>query len=780
MAQKAQQVKHPADVRPSSDLIFRGVLYALTLFLSLPLHFASVVPGLDASGSYILNIAPSLGLKMGSEIFSTYGPLGFLCKLENFGNNVAVGLLVYGGVVLLEACLLFPIYFRIGERSTVRLAITTVLLWPVLQMAFDLYLASLLLLALGLAWFSGQKWQKRYFAIACLLAVFTAFVKFSGCILAFSSLVIFVLVLFFKDRTQSLRLGVLVLSVPVLFVAFFLLYNPSLQGLIGYVRSAMELSGGYSTAMSFWTEYWAKTLSFAVVTGGAYCVILTLVLWADRERGLFMLIFCGPFFTVFKLGFVRADGHTDQFFQMFLAFLLLISLFLDFHKLREQFSGRMALSLLSAAVVFLAVAIPVSALNWAPRDYFNRLRNIQQQLTGGIANTINTPIAGADPLSEALLEQIGDIPTAVFPWEYSIFAYNDLNIEVMPVFAGFSAYTPYLDELNAQYFSDEARAPDQVLFRRDAIDNRLPLLDMPATWAALQTYYTAVYFDNVYLLLSRVETPQSAQIVPLSQETCEKAAVVQVPAGQGPVSMEVQADLTFWGRLSKFFYQIPEVNLTLTYASGHVYTGRVLPELLSSGATINYYPCDLSQCVEVLTQGKIYDPVVSFQFSGPGWAFYKDAIKISFFEDTAPQQTYNDCMNFYAEQKPDPTTGLSAMTNGMDTIIDMVNEQPPVDSLSVFSGQGIRLRGWAFDAAANASPEKIYVRLGERYFEMPAVDSADLTAYFNNPGYNRARYDGILNTSGLEPGTYDLVLVVLSADGQSYFERTISTVTILV
>jgi len=623
------------------EISIRIILYALLLYMTMPMFFFSATPGLDPSGMYILNVASSNGLKMGSDLVLTYGPLGFLSFAGNFGNNGIISCTVYMLLTLLEGFLLFPVYFNRDKCSITRLAITTIIwcstLTPMASIGIDLYVDWILLLALSLAWFANPLWRERYFVIACLLTVFLAFIKFSGCMTALSALIIFAVIWYVKDKKQGKRFAIILMSVPVLFLICYIFYNPSLQGLFRYVKSTFELSSGYNTAMSVWDENWKLKLGIGIIAAGAYCLLLIFVLWADLNRGLYMLIFCGPFFVVFKLGYVRADGHTFLYFIMFLIYICIIVLFVDFHLLKERLSkytGKVACAaaIMVTLMACLTFTLPVYMLNNSPQTLISILKGRYQALTSGISYALDNPITGENPLPQELLERIGNESIAAYPWEQSIFAYNDLNMRVMPVFGAYSAYTPYLDKLNADFFSNNETAPTHILLQMDAIDGRYPLIETPVTWSAIRTHYKAEYYLSPYLLLTRDEGTQVSDTIELFEKSYHKSEAIEVPQSEGQISMRIDAELTLLGRLAKFFYQIPEVDMSITYASGAMDTGRVLPEMLTQDTMINYVTRDLTQCARIINEGVGSDPVAYINFSGPGWYFYKNEVKVVFSE----------------------------------------------------------------------------------------------------------------------------------------------------
>ena len=81
------------------------------------------------------------------------------------------------------------------------------------------------------------------------------------------------------------------------------------------------------------------------------------------------------------------------------------------------------------------------------------------------------------------------------------FIYPGLDWRPEPVLQGYSAYTSYLDRLNATFLAS-SRAPERILYQRqDTIDGRDPWNDPPATLESMYCHYVelAAYGDDQVL-----------------------------------------------------------------------------------------------------------------------------------------------------------------------------------------------------------------------------------------------------------------------------------------
>jgi len=131
-------------------------------------------------------------------------------------------------------------------------------------------------------------------------------------------------------------------------------------------------------------------------------------------------------------------------------------------------------------------------------------------------------------LSPAILDAIGDRPVSVDPWEATLpWAYG-MNWRPVPMFQNYSAYTEYLDALNAEALID---APDdQVVLRSTGpgLDGRNPLWETPRYMLALVCDYRATLADKTWQVLSHA-TDRCGAPTRVDTRTVEAGQAVTVP-----------------------------------------------------------------------------------------------------------------------------------------------------------------------------------------------------------------------------------------------------------
>ena len=103
--------------------------------------------------------------------------------------------------------------------------------------------------------------------------------------------------------------------------------------------------------------------------------------------------------------------------------------------------------------------------------------------------------------------------------------------------------------------------------------------------------------------------------------------------------------------------------------------------------------------------------------------------------------------------------------------IDSVNgRQGPLVSVSLRGdSSGLRVSGWAVDAAVGQTASRVFVSIDDR-IDVPTLpqDRPDVAVFFKNPNYARCGFLSYVRTSLLTPGEHTLRLKIVSHDGASY------------
>jgi hypothetical protein len=631
------------------------LLIGITLLLltAEPFLFIQVAPGLDNSWRYALNYAVST-LKFGSDIAFTFGPLGFVLEPLNLNPSITtIRFPVYLSYITLFAFALFRAY-RLGARWS--LFAPTFLIWLGFYDS-SYYLEFLFLLFITLCLIEKGKIRDFEYTIACTIMIFSGFVKFSMFVPETFTLLIFLLIIYFTERTELKKYLLITTLTPLVFIACYLLYNPSITDLVQYIKAAIEISDGYNTGMSLTAS--GATLLFPITMLTLYIILLISEWFIDKTLAFQSILFIPATFFAFKHGFVRADNtHLRRFLEYMIIFSSIKLLYAPLipsisknHSTSKTPSQAKYKLFSYLSILFFTLCCACYCTRPQHRAYLiDRIKEIRFVPTA----TPLKPFAESsiDTLPEPFLKEIGDNTVAVYPWEQLFGAYNDINLTIMPVIQAYSAYTPYLDKLDADFFTNETTAPQYIIFSLNAIDGRISLMECPATWLAIYKNYNAIILAERYLLLKRTEesskeSPDNTIIeIPLYQnddrlnqiETHQHLSI-KVPPYPSDRELLFFADfkLTTLGKAMKFLYKIPSVNLTISFDDGTELSGRVILENLQSGHLLSSNCQDSSRCA-AYTNGNSGKIPIKMRFEGSGLKFYRN---ISYSFASMPRKVVN-------------------------------------------------------------------------------------------------------------------------------------------
>ena len=275
-----------------------------------------------------------------------------------------------------------------------------------------------------------------------------------------------------KRRVQGI---ILVLGFPALVFLGAEAWNVDLPN---YLRSGIELVAGYNEAMFLYPAYTLIPLKLACLLILAMGVGAFLVrhhfVW--REQAMFLPLIGLAALLLFKNGFTRSDGeHNDTFYA---ALPLLLAVWCAGWRNRVELKMLLLAGLIYPLGQLTAQTGIVSLNDWIA---ITPLRYCQQMITTPWredASHLQEQLSLRYPeaiLPEKIRTVIGRSSVDVMPWETSIAVLNGLNYQARPIPQSYSAYTPWLDQQNAN-FLNSTNAPNYIIFARakDAAADQRP------------------------------------------------------------------------------------------------------------------------------------------------------------------------------------------------------------------------------------------------------------------------------------------------------------------
>lgn len=543
--------------------------------------------GLDASWIWGLNLAARDHLLFGRDIAFTYGPLGYLNQpivpLTSAGPFIAYSLGMY-------AVWLYVLY-RVRDHKVFAVfaafCYVSLAIW-----LWDIYEAVLIGLAVCAVI------RRRDPVPVAVLAMMTGVAPLLRLhqLIAGGALLLFVL--FYQRERRNYWL------MPVIGgVSFAVLWKASgqqFQYVLPWLRSSWEIVNGYTEAMASPGPMWQVGLGLGSLIGA-----VGLALWIYPAAAVPVGL---TGFLIFKHAFVRQDAHAAPFhFKMAAVSLLLWALALEVTKKERAAKG------FAVAMLALGFAVGAPLFPYINENLHDRLTlRYPRYFIPGYWNFGEFAAARAEQrkgeMSPSVLDSgsraaIGNATVDVFPNQIDVVGASELWWRPRPVFQSYSAYTPYLDGLNAASYRE--RGPAKVLVHWQPIDGRHMMFDDPLTWReALRQYEfereASLGGERWGLLLKRKDAPPDGfETVDSREITTGWDEWVDVPRRGDReselVTISASIEPSLQGKLMRQALRGAVVRIEVQYEDGMRAPFRVVRANLVSGPVISPLPRNLEE-----------------------------------------------------------------------------------------------------------------------------------------------------------------------------------------
>lgn len=579
-------------LRPTTILVTTGL--AAVLFFASPFTTDSVFgtnATLDASWQWALSYSTYHHVQFGSQFLFTYGPLGFLCSTLQGGPE---GLWAASLVANVLARLLFLFLFVdvVGRpdwrqrttpfRLAVFAAVAAIVAAEVVHQDFSVVISADATL-FALVFMRAEPGSSSSWLLLALSTGSLAAGSLSkSSLYLLSAFIIGVVIAFIWTGAGTRPVKSLILSLFAVgsyctwWCALWLATFQSFGDLATYVRGSSQIVIGYGEAMSLQGfTYQVILLLVLVACAGLLLVVPTVIQTfraspgARRRIVRSQLLWSGVMlagfsFFYWKEGIVRQDpvsgnGHVVA---AFIGIAFGTTVFLAYNA-----AGFVPRRVTTATAVILAAIVAINSPS-ALLD-LNVVNNVRQ--TGvGLAHVVDPVLysRGASAaqaelrhhygLPTRMIGEIGHHRIVVLPTNLTLGPAYHLEEVLLPVAQTYSAYTPMLDNLDANYLRT-ADVPF-VLLQFTDIDDRYLLWSAPATYDELLSRYTLIARGNGYLLFklgqpahSFLEWTESSSMV-----IGHWSDVPRCVGGSSTASFEMKPTLR--GALESLVFRYPAVN----------------------------------------------------------------------------------------------------------------------------------------------------------------------------------------------------------------------------
>jgi hypothetical protein len=782
MSQINVTARHAARLRPA--IAARTAPHALLAAAAAMLIFARFLPGnpvypgslVDDSWRWAMNIATARHLAFGRDIIFTYGPYAPI--VSRAYDPALRGLIILGAAI--PAAAFAAGLIALAEPLILVLAMLALpLVQPTDALAIALPWPAILLCAGALR--RGDRPPGLTPAVL-LLAVALGLLP----LIKLSLLPVSVIgggltaLLLWQSRRRKLAAALPALSAAAI-LALWAIAGQPLSALPDYIRTGLQIIAGYGEAMA---RFGPTAHLMRVIYASLALLALTAWQWRKLPRSSRAALLLGLallLWIAIKAGFVRDDtGHENVTLSAIAAIFLVTAQQAKLPPVRKLpasprprtkvfcffFSKKQTLYLLSLSAASLLLTWPFEQ-PFTPSLLLGALIDSRADLTGAL-RLLTDPqtLARNDNAAKAAIPPLPWHPRGtadIYETGQAFLFASDLPWSPRPVIQSYTAYTPGLLRLNADHLRG-ATAPDNVFFRPEPIDMRLPALDDGASWPALLSRYTPAGYDQdtdlAWLRRDPAPPPLPAPGPPLVTATPLLGQTVTLP-GAPALWARIDVRPSIAGHVAGLALRMPPLWITLNVPPLPPYRFRFIPAMARDGFLLSPLVLTATDFLRLRpVPGETSPPArrpASFTLAaadGQRWA-YRNHYRLSLAPIALPPA-------------PPPAVAPLAAPRLLQAVapdrpwicfLDTVDDQP-IRATVAAPPWPVRIQGWTvFDLQKGLPVDRAELGFQAddgRLWAVPAqlLPSGFVADYLHQPAFGHAGLRAELDLSSLPPGHY--------------------------
>lgn len=587
---------------PKTGPVLRAGLWLFALLTTVavlvPLSPNGPTAGFDASWAYALNEALARGLVFGTDVAFTFGPYA---TLYTWAYHPGTNPILFGGSLYL-ALAYFACILKFTEHGQWRwVAVFYASLAALSPLSDQLFFLFPVLVALVTARFvlaPQDGARARAVSLALLAFLFSAFgllALVKGTLVVLCSLVAFLCAGFCLVHKQKV-LSLLCVLAPVVSALFFWrAAGQPLDALPQYFRVMGWISTGYNQTMFSLGDN-KEIVLFLLAALGILWWIMRRAVVSGPHKVFLVLLYAVYFFIAFKLSFVRHDKHA----VIGACTLIFAALILKFVCRGRQHAGVLTFAVLVG--LYIGAHYSYFPVTFFPERYVAAWTGLQDALVHHDLRQERFA-AGVEALRAEsgfpLLQGTSDI----YYDDQALLIASGNRWSPRPTLQSYVAYTPELAALNREHLLGP-RAPENIFFKVQPIDLRIPSIEDGASWPVLLTEYTPRSFVGDYLLLQRRQnSAAAARLVTLGSESHSLGESVAVPKSANPVFVTIDLRPTLLGRLVNLLFKLGRLQFSADLEDGSRKEYRFYPLLAQSGFVLSPFIEDAQQFALLYAQG---------------------------------------------------------------------------------------------------------------------------------------------------------------------------------
>jgi hypothetical protein len=273
-------------------------------------------------------------------------------------------------------------------------------------------------------------------------------------------------------------------------LVLWLLSGQSILSFPGLVIGSLEMSNGYESMAYKPTN----TVIVPLILAVSIFFLVAIFEINKRKKQGFLVVFAlsSLIFFSFKAGYCRADSfHTSIFIKLLFVLALFYSILL-FQSKEHKYFKLLFLLCLFQSIFTLNLDILTNKTTTLVGNVEDTFVQIKSNYLS-FFNVISGKASLKDPY-EKEQEKIRNkykLPSLkgtvdIYPFHQQlIFAYG-LDYRPRPIFQSYAVYTEKLAEINVEHL--RSKAPKNILFRIETIDDRYPSLEDSLSWPELRIF----------------------------------------------------------------------------------------------------------------------------------------------------------------------------------------------------------------------------------------------------------------------------------------------------
>lgn len=632
--------KHSA----SSFLI---IISAIFLFVSIVVATVPISPtfpkaGLDPSWKFAMSYAIATHMDIGKDIIFTFGPYASIFTHEYHPGAEALTLkssailalayfLVLSRIIRINA----PVYLFAAIGISISILCNA---FPINIILFTYCFISSLLIFSKIGRSPDKNKPYELLIISLIAIPFGLLFLVKGSLLPIVMASAGLIALNLLVKRQLFYLVVFLLCVVLSTMFFWVAAQQSLENLASYFLGIGQMSVGYSQAMST-NGSWSH-INLYLATCFSLAAIIVFAKNQNFENKIFILLTVTLLlFITFKAGFVRHDGHAYLSANM----LIIVSIYLFLSTNNKYFLLALALSLTCWSTVnndfhkSSVSSLYAKYKNSYLKPYKATLKRVNKEHWPG--SQFKRSISRIN--SEYQFPSLeGDSDIFSFNQSYLLASENQWNPR--PVFQSYSAFNKYLIENNLAHYRS-AQAPDNIFFRIEPIDGRLPSLDDGALWPLLLNQYSIDQTITDYLVLKRngAIKNQDGYLKNIGSLESTFGTPIEIPDTGKIIYMTAKFYPTALGIIKSILFKENMVHVLTKIEGGHTAASRLIPNMTEAGFVISPFVRnidDFTLLYEYPRSSKSKRAIeVSFVENFVLTADWKNSIHIEFYELTVEQ-----------------------------------------------------------------------------------------------------------------------------------------------